>query len=52
MIRIVVCNNYDDFAHLVASYFHENLLHYFKDYLMTKMNLMVKKRKKGRVSDI
>jgi hypothetical protein len=29
--------------HTLASYFHENLFHYFKDYLMKKTDLMVKK---------
>jgi hypothetical protein len=39
--------------HTLASYFHENLFHYFKDYLMTKTDLMVKKKeRKVRVSDI
>jgi hypothetical protein len=37
--------------HALASYFHENLFPYFKNYLMTKSDLMVKK-KKSSVSDI
>jgi hypothetical protein len=36
IIQIEVCNNYDGFSHLLASYFHENSFHYFKDYLTMK----------------
>jgi hypothetical protein len=40
IIQIVACNNYDDkIINILASYFHENLFHYFKGYLITKLTL-------------